>query len=62
MSQENESDLPFIEVARTFSVMERISSRTQLTLTLVRLFKKTPSTVIYRESLGPSGKTYRSSA
>ncbi|MCE4609214.1 MAG: ATP-dependent DNA ligase [Desulfurococcales archaeon] len=62
MNQENGSDLPFIEVARTFNVMERISSRTQLTLTLVKLFKKTPPIVIdklvylIQGKLGPEWK------
>ncbi len=40
------ADLEFIEVAKTFSVMERITSKTQLTLALVSLIKKTPVDVI----------------
>jgi len=56
------SDLPFIEVARTFSIMERITSRTQLTLALVKLVKKTPPQVIdklvylIQGKLGPEWK------
>ena len=55
-------DLPFIEVAKTFSTMERITSRTQLTLALVSLIKKTPPDVIdklvyfIQGKLGPEWK------
>ncbi len=40
------ADLEFSVVAETFEAMERITSRTQLTLLLARLFKKTPVDVI----------------
>ncbi len=56
------ADLEFIEVAKTFSVMERITSRTQLTMALVSLFKKTPPEVIdklvylIQGKLGPEWK------
>ena len=56
------TDLEFIEVAKTFSVMERITSRTQLTMALVSLFKKTPPEVIdklvylIQGKLGPEWK------
>ncbi len=56
------NDLAFIEVAKTFNIMERISSRTQLTLALVKLFKQTPPEVIdklvylIQGKLGPEWK------
>ncbi len=62
MVSKDTRDLPFKEVAETFSIMERISSRTQLTLALVRLFKKTPPEVIdklvyfIQGKLGPEWK------
>jgi len=55
-------DLPFRVVAETFDVMERITSRTQLTLALVRLFRQTPPEVIdkivylIQGKLGPEWK------
>jgi len=55
-------DLPFKVVAETFDVMERITSRTQLTLALVRLFRQTPPEVIdkivylIQGKLGPEWK------
>jgi len=56
------ADLEFIEVARTFNVMERITSRTQLTMALVSLIRKTPPDVIdklvyfIQGKLGPEWK------
>ena len=56
------SDLQFKIVAETFDSMERITSRTQLTLLLVKLFKKTPGEVIdklvyiIQGKLGPEWK------
>ncbi len=55
-------DMPFRVLAETFEVMERITSRTQLTLALVRLFKQTPPEVIdkvvylIQGKLGPEWK------
>ncbi len=55
-------DLEFIEVAKTFNMMERITSRTQLTMTLVSLIRKTPPNVIdklvyfIQGKLGPEWK------
>ena len=55
-------DLEFEIVAETFDSMERITARTQLTLLLVRLFKKTPPEVIdkivyiIQGKLGPEWK------
>lgn len=39
-------DMPFSVVAKTFESLEAISSRTQLTVVLVKLFKSTPPSVI----------------
>ncbi len=39
-------DMPFIEIAETFERLEAITSRTQMTVLLVNLFKKTPSEII----------------
>ena len=56
------ADLPFRVVAETFDAMERITSRTQLTLLLVKLFKQTPPSVIdklvyiIQGKLGPEWK------
>ena len=56
------ADLEFRIVAETFDSMERITSRTQLTLLLVRLFKETPPEVIdkivylIQGKLGPEWK------
>ena len=41
-------DMPFKEIAETFEKIEMISSRTQMTVLLVNLFKKTPSEIIDR--------------
>lgn len=56
------SDLEFSVVAQTFDSMEHITSRTQLTLLLVKLFKDTPKEVIdkivyiIQGKLGPEWK------
>lgn len=55
-------DMPFKPVAEAFASMERITSRTQLTLLLTRLFKSTPpgaiGIVVYliQGKLGPDWK------
>ena len=55
-------DMPFKVVAETFSVMERISARTQLTLALVKLLRQTPPDVmdkivyLIQGKLGPEWK------
>ncbi len=41
-------DMPFKEIAETFEKIEMISSRTQMTVLLVNLFKRTPSEIIDR--------------
>ncbi len=41
-------DMPFREIADTFEKIELITSRTQMTLYLVNLFKKTPPEIIDR--------------
>lgn len=56
------ADLEFKIVAQTFDSMERITSRTQLTLLLVKLFRQTPPEVIdkivylIQGKLGPEWK------
>jgi DNA ligase-1 len=55
-------DMPFSVVAKTFESLEMISSRTQLTVVLVKLFKTTPPSVIdkvvylIQGKLGPDWK------
>ncbi len=46
--QQYKGDMPFREIADTFERLEVITSRTQMTVILVNLFKKTPPEIIDR--------------
>ncbi|MEB3816987.1 MAG: ATP-dependent DNA ligase [Desulfurococcales archaeon] len=56
------ADIPFSIIAETFESLERVTARTQLTVILVKLFKRTPPSVIdkvvylIQGKLGPDWK------